>query len=407
MVFNTQIPECWEKVNLGDVLRYIGNGLTDKQNKFGIGYPVTRIETISDDCIDADKVGHVDALTTDKIKKYRLRLGDILVSHINSEPQLGRAVIYDGNPEFLLHGMNLLRMQADKQKLDPFFLNLIFRFYRDHGVFIALASRSVGQASINQSRMKSLVIPLPPLPEQRSIAHILHTIQEAKFTRKHKMALERERKAALMDFLFTHGTKGEPRKQTEIGEIPESWEIVRFEDVCTFTTGKLNSEQAVADGQYPFFTCSQETFKIDSYSFDQKAILLSGNNAKGIFSVKYYKGKFDAYQRTYIITINDTEELSYRYLLYELFLKLELLRKQSIGATTKYLTASIIRNLELTIPPLPEQRAIANIFRGIDDKIAALEREVELIDELFHAMLEELMTGKRSAVPLIGTELRS
>ena len=64
-----------------------------------------------------------------------------------------------------------------------------------------------------------------------------------------------------MDFLFSHGTKGEPRKQTEIGEIPESWEVVRFEDVCTFTTGKLNSEKAVEDGQYPFFTCSQETFE--------------------------------------------------------------------------------------------------------------------------------------------------
>ena len=76
-------------------------------------------------------------------------------------------------------------------------------------------------------------IPLAPsLPEQRAIAHILHTIQEAKAARQRELALERERKAALMDYLFSYGTKSEPRKQTEIGEIPESWEVVSLEKLC-------------------------------------------------------------------------------------------------------------------------------------------------------------------------------
>ena len=82
-----------------------------------------------------------------------------------------------------------------------------------------------------------------------------------------------------------------------------------------------------------------------------------------------------------------------------------MLRRQSIGATTKYLTASIIRNLELTLPLLSEQHTISSILWSCDEKIAALEREVELIDELFHAMLEELMTRQRSAVPLIDIEM--
>ena len=253
--------------------------------------------------------------------------------------------------------------------------------------------------------LREFSIVCPPLPEQRAIAHVLQTLQEAKFTRQREIALERERKAALMDYLFSHGTKGEPRKQTEIGEIPESWEVVRFEDVCTFTTGKLNSEKAVEHGQYPFFTCSQETFRIDSYSFDQEALLLSGNNARGIFSVKYYKGKFDAYQRTYVITIKNTKQLAYQYFLYDLFLKLELLRKQSIGATTKYLTASIIRNLGLTLPSLSEQHTISSVLWSCDEKIIALEQEVIHLDELFHAMLDELVTGQRSAASLIDREL--
>lgn len=253
--------------------------------------------------------------------------------------------------------------------------------------------------------LRGLSVVIPPLTEQRAIASVLGAIQEAKFARRKEIALERERKAALMDVLFSHGTKGEPRKQTEIGEIPESWEVVRLEDVCTFTTGKLNSDKATEDGQFPFFTCSQETLKIDSYSFNQEAILLSGNNARGIYSVKYCNGKFDAYQRTYVITVTDTEQLSYQYLLYDLFLKLELLRRHSIGATTKYLTSSIIRNLGLTLPPPREQAMISSVLWSCDKKISALEQETDGLDELFHAMLEELMTGQRSAVPLIDVDL--
>ena len=148
MILNVELATCWETVYLGDVLGYIGNGLTNKQNKVKDGYPVTRIETISDDYINTKKVGYVDALLTEKVEKYRLRYGDILISHINSDPQLGRSVIYKGMPELLLHGMNLLRMRADPEKLDPFFLDYIFRFYRNRGVFISIASRAVGQSSI-------------------------------------------------------------------------------------------------------------------------------------------------------------------------------------------------------------------------------------------------------------------
>ena len=86
--------------------------------------------------------------------------------------------------------------------------------------------------AITATTVKNTTIPLPPLPEQRAIAYVLQTIQEAKTARQHEIALERERKAALMDYLFSHGTKGEPRKQTEIGEIPESWEVVKLGDYC-------------------------------------------------------------------------------------------------------------------------------------------------------------------------------
>jgi type I restriction enzyme S subunit len=86
-----------------------------------------------------------------------------------------------------------------------------------------------------------------------------------------------------------------------------------------------------------FFTCSKETFWIDHYAFDTEAILLSGNNAQAIYSVKHYKGKFNAYQGTYVITVKDTARISYRFLSQMLSRSLERLRVISIGSSTKYL----------------------------------------------------------------------
>ena len=211
-----EIPGSWEVVKLEAVLNYIGNGLTDKQNKVGNGYPVTRIETISDDCINAKKVGYVDALPNDRIKKYRLSYGDILVSHINSDPQLGRAVIYEGKPELLLHGMNLLRMQANTEMINPFFLTFIFGVYRNRGTFIALASRAVGQSSINQSRMKSLMIPLPSPSEQDTIANVFKAIDEKTAALEQEVAHLDELFHAMLDELMTGQRSAVPLIDTEM-----------------------------------------------------------------------------------------------------------------------------------------------------------------------------------------------
>ena len=417
MILNVELATCWETVYLGDVLGYIGNGLTNKQNKVKDGYPVTRIETISDDYINTKKVGYVDALLTEKVEKYRLRYGDILISHINSDPQLGRSVIYKGMPELLLHGMNLLRMRADPEKLDPFFLDYIFRFYRNRGVFISIASRAVGQSSINQRRMTALTIPLPPLPEQRAIASVLGAIQEAKFARQKEIALERERKAALMEYLFSHGTKGEPRKQTEIGEIPESWKLVRLGSVAEITMGQspkgdtYNTDgigEPLINGPAEFGSKHpipvQWTNKPTKLCKDGDVLFCVRGNTTGRMNIadqRYCIGRGIAAIREKT-QISDT--LYIRHLLeYER----SSLYRIAIGGGSTFPNISTVhlKNYPVALPPLPEQCAIAYVWEAIDNRTAALEREVKHLDELFHAMLEDLMTGQRSAMPLIVPEL--
>lgn len=119
-------------------------------------------------------------------------------------------------------------------------------------------------------------------------------------------------------------------------------------------TGKLNSNAAVSNGEYPFFTCDPETHQIDYYSFDEEAILLAGNNASGKFNIKYYLGKFNAYQRTYIIN-SSIDNLSTKFLYYYLSTKLFQFAKLSSGSATKFLTKATLDEFPVWVPSIQEQ----------------------------------------------------
>ena len=113
--------------------------------------------------------------------------------------------------------------------------------------------------------------------------------------------------------------------------------MARLGDYVKIRTGKLDANASNENGQYPFFTCSVEPLKIDTYSYDCECVLVAGN---GDLNVKYYNGKFDAYQRTYIITPNEGYNIDYIY--FSLLIKLELLKKQSAGSQTKFLTMNSV-----------------------------------------------------------------
>ena len=194
-----EIPEDWEVVRLGDkkkgepLVLTLRNGLTYKQHELQeSGIPITRIETIADGKIDFDKVGYLKNIDQNLLEEYKLKKGDILFSHINSEIHLGKTAIYLEDEKFILHGMNLLLIRPNSKFIDSKFLNYLFNWYRDNGIFISIASRAVNQASINQNTLKNLKIPLPPLPEQQDIAEILQTIDQKIEIEKKKKELYEE-----------------------------------------------------------------------------------------------------------------------------------------------------------------------------------------------------------------------
>ncbi|MDO8706318.1 MAG: restriction endonuclease subunit S [Sulfuricaulis sp.] len=240
----TQIAADWDSAPLGrekePLLLLMRNGLTVEQSKERGELRVTRTETISDGFIDEKKVRSVSGLSPEQVEKYRIHKGDILFSHINSDPHLGKTAIASRDYADLLHGMNLLLLRANKKVLEPQFLHFVCCYYRMKGVFVKICSRSVNQSSINQAKLKALVIPLPPLPEQHKIAGVLGVLQRTIEQQERLLQLTAELKKTLLHQLFTQGLRGEPQKQTKIGLMPQSWEPTPLGTCCDIVSGSLS-----------------------------------------------------------------------------------------------------------------------------------------------------------------------
>lgn len=173
-----------------------------------------------------------------------------------------------------------------------------------------------------------------------------------------------------------------------IYERESEWKEYKLGEIASFKTGKLNSNAAVENGAYPFFTCSPVTLSIDEYAYNQKAILLAGNNAEGNFSIKYYEGKFNAYQRTYIIESQENK-CDLKFLYYSLKLCLQEFKNISQGTSTRFLTAVILNNFQILLPPLETQCRIAAILSSLDDKIDLLHRENATLEQMAETLFRQ------------------
>ena len=172
------IPETWIKCHLEDLLIRISNGANVTQHEDKAGYPITRIETIWNEFIDLDRVKYIEEKDDDFVEKYSLIEGDILLSHINSDTHLGKTAIYRKHPPILIHGINLLLLRF-VSSISSAYVNYQFRYLRICGVFIDSAQRAVNQSSINQKKLKSFTIILPPFNEQcRIVAKIEQLFSE-------------------------------------------------------------------------------------------------------------------------------------------------------------------------------------------------------------------------------------
>lgn len=178
---------------------------------------------------------------------------------------------------------------------------------------------------------------------------------------------------------------------------------IKIGDITKIRTGKLDANAADENGQYPFFTCSKEPLKINTYSYDCECVLVAGN---GDLNVKYYNGKFDAYQRTYIIEDDSDGLLFMPYLYFFMESYIDELRKQSIGGVIKYIKLKNLTDALIELPSIEVQRKIVNIISKSKEIVRRKENEFELLDELVRARFVEMFGDVQDAKKHSGIQLK-
>ena len=265
--------------------------------------------------------------------------------------------------------------------MDFRFLHKFLHWTYLSGVTEGIQRHSTGIRNLDGDAYKAINITYPPLSEQRRIVGILDEAFEGIATAKANAEKNLQNARAV----FESHLNGPETEKTSLGNLVK------------IRTGKLNANAAVEGGQYPFFTCSREIYAINDYAFDCEAILLAGNNAVGNFNVKHYKGKFNAYQRTYVITVNEKNRVLYRFLYFQVLKSLKKFKAQSVGAGTKFLKIDMIKELEIALPSFAEQQRIVSTMDSIRKETQRLEsiyqQKLAALEELKKSLLHQAFTG--------------
>jgi len=299
-----------------------------------------------------------------KMKRGKIEIGDILI--VKDGATTGKVAIVREDFPFKEAAINehLFRIRVDSDKAIQ---EYIFRYLQSPlGQLQILSSfRGAAIGGINTSFVDRVSLDLPPLDEQKRIAAILDkTYQIKQASDKTEDMREKFANAIFLDIF------GDPVLNTK------NWNTLPMTEIFEIITGKLDSNAAVEGGEYPFFTCAKEASQIDHFAFDCECLLLAGNNASGDFDVKYYNGKFNAYQRTYILT---TDKIEYDYARFALDYQLKKLKQSSLGTNTRYLTMGIFKRMHIQIPSRDLQKQFSLYYNALRN---SAERDRIKVDEL-------------------------
>ena len=228
--------------------------------------------------------------------------------------------------------------------------------------------------SISIRNFDEVYIGVPSKDEQTKIAKLLIAIDE-RIATQNKII---EKLQSLIKGIAQHCIKESTSGNT----------YVKLGDICQITTGKLDANAQVDNGIYPFFTCAEQPFKIDSFAFDTEALLISGNGAN-LGYINYYKGKFNAYQRTYVLDLF-SENIQYiKWALKVLLPKRIAIEKSS--SNTPYIVLSTLTDLRLPIPCKSKQSFIANLMQSLERKLSNQIAQYDSYNYLKQYLLRQML----------------
>ncbi len=281
------------------------------------------------------------------------------------------------------------------------------RFYYFAMLALELPSRGYNR---HFKALKERSIPLPPLPEQKKIAHILSTVQRAIEGQERIIQTTTELKKALMHKLFTEGLRNEPQKQTEIGPVPESWKVVKLGEIASIERGKFShrprNEPRFYGGKYPFVQTG-DVSNCDGYvrtftqSLNEDGLAISKMFPAGTILITIaanigFTGilEFDSACPDSLIGISPNEKVNTEFLNYYLTTQQPVMDQLAPKGTQKNINIQFLKPWPVPLPTVQEQAEIAVTFSATDRKIRLAIQKRNQLQALFRTLLHELMTAK-------------
>ncbi len=373
-------------------------------------YPWVSISDMTPHGVVTETAEKVSQVAYDTVFRGRLvPEGSLLMSFKLTIGRMSRL----GIPAF--HNEAIISFQPDPEKLSDAYLS----YYLSQINYKDYQDTAIKGQTLNKGKLSALEIALPPLPEQKKIAHILSTVQRAIEVQERIIQTTTELKKALMHKLFTEGLRHEPQKQTEIGPVPESWEVVPLGEFFQIKHGfAFDGKFFKPSGNHILMTPGHfyeeggfrdqgEKTKYFTGEIPQDYVLAKADlvvamteQTSGLLGSAAFVPENDRYlhnQRLGLIVDLDEKRLSKRFLFY-LFnhphLRVEV-AKTSTGSKVKHTSPTKLRAVKVAIPPsLDEQEEIASALSTTQHKISVATNKKTQLQDLFRTLLHELMTAK-------------
>lgn len=378
----------WKKVKLGELYE-VHNGLSKGRQFFGTGFPFLTFSNVFNNWFLPDQLESLVQTTDKEREACSIKAGDVFITRTSETmDELGMSsVALKDYPNATYNGFTK-RLRPITNRVNPRYIGYYLRTPKFRGQFMAFSTMTT-RASLANNDLLNMEVELPSMEIQHRIATILSRYDSLieNYQKQIKLLEEAAQRLYKEWFIDLHFPGHE--NTNIIDGVPEGWEKKKVGDITPIITGKKDANFGTPDGEYPFFTCSQEPIKAPSFSFDCAAVLLAGN---GDFNVKLYRGRFEAYQRTYVLSPYIDSHL---YLLfYTISANMTKLAAGSSGSTIKFLTKGMIDGINLNVPNDEILRSFNKKVEPIQSSRESLQSQLRLLTEARDRLLPKLMSGE-------------
>lgn len=366
------------------------SGLSKASDQFGYGFPFLSYKDVFNNYYAPEKLNTLVNSTEKDRQKCSVKRGDVFLTRTSeTTDELGMSCVALKDYENATFNGFTKRLRPLTEEIVPEYAAYFFRSSYFRAQCQSLASL-ITRASLNDGMIRRFKIRFPKEKKcQEKIGKILLTYDSLiENNTKRIRLLEKMAENLYKEWFVRFRFPGHEKVEMENG-LPKGWKYVNFGKLSPIVTGKKDANFASPNGKYKFFTCSKADLMADSYSFDCFAIILAGN---GDLNVKLYKGQFEAYQRTYVLTPYDISHIYISY--YTIQSELDRLLVGAAGAVIKFLTKGMIEKIKIVVPDQSLLRKF-NIMLDANFKIRQnLIAQNTLLARQRDLLLPRLMSGK-------------